>query len=130
MRAEGAGGGAAGAARLAAGRGWRGGARLGSPARRPEGRFAQGAARFARGREGYTARRRPPRLAWLIIARPPAPAVFGWGKKGGGGQASTKCEKCGAELYYAERLERHMKKAHGNVPAKKPDAQGGDGGLW
>lgn len=73
---------------------------------------------------------RPRRSAWLIIARPPAPAVFGWGKKGGGGQASTKCEKCGAELYYAERLERHMKKAHGNVPAKKPDAQGGDGGLW
>lgn len=56
--------------------------------------------------------------------------MFGWGKKGGGGQASTKCEKCGAELYYAERLEKHMKKAHGNVPAKKPDAQGGDGGLW
>ena len=63
--------------------------------------------------------------------RPPATAaVFGWGKKPRGGRAETKCEKCGTELYYPERLERHMKKAHGNVPAKKVDPRGSDGGLW
>ena len=31
----------------------------------------------------------------------------------------TKCETCGTELHDPERLKRHMKKAHGNVPAKK-----------
>ena len=41
----------------------------------------------------------------------------------------TKCDVCGTELHDPERLKKHMKKAHGNVPAKKPDA-GGDGGLW
>lgn len=56
--------------------------------------------------------------------------MLGLGRKDKGASARTKCEKCGAELYYPERLERHMKKAHGNVPAKKPSAQSGDGGLW
>lgn len=55
--------------------------------------------------------------------------MFGWGKKKGA-EASTRCEKCGTELYYPERLARHMKKAHGNVPAKKPDPRGSDGGMW
>ena len=41
----------------------------------------------------------------------------------------TKCDKCGTELHDPEKLKRHMKKAHGNVPAKKPNADG-DGGLW
>jgi len=45
---------------------------------------------------------------------------------------STKCKECGLELHDQERLKRHLKKAHGNVPAKKPDTQGGtsDGGMW
>lgn len=75
---------------------------------------------------------RPPGrpLEWLIIGPPRTAAMLGLGGKKKGGAARTKCEKCGAELYYPERLERHMKKAHGNVPAKKPGAQGGDGGLW
>jgi len=42
----------------------------------------------------------------------------------------TKCEKCGTELHDSERLKRHMKKAHGNVPEKKLDPNAGDGGLW
>ncbi len=42
----------------------------------------------------------------------------------------TKCEKCGTELHDPERLKRHMKKAHGNVPEKKLDPNSGDGGLW
>ncbi len=42
----------------------------------------------------------------------------------------TKCEKCGTELHDPERLKRHMKKAHGNVPAKKLDPNSGDGGMW
>ncbi len=42
----------------------------------------------------------------------------------------TKCEKCGTDLHDPERLKRHMKKAHGNVPAKKLDPNAGDGGLW
>ena len=40
------------------------------------------------------------------------------------------CEKCGTELHDPERLKRHMKKAHGNVPEKKLDPNAGDGGLW
>ena len=70
------------------------------------------------------------RLEWLIIGPPRTATMLGLGGKKKGGPARTKCEKCGAELYYPERLERHMKKAHGNVPAKKPSAQSGDGGLW
>ncbi len=42
----------------------------------------------------------------------------------------TKCEKCGTQLHDPERLKRHMKKAHGNVPAKKMDDQASDGGMW
>ena len=73
----------------------------------------------------------PARSAWLIIARLRAGGVFGRGKKReSGGEASTKCEKCGSELYYPERLAKHMKKAHGNVPAKKMDPRGSDGGMW
>ncbi|WP_182132329.1 hypothetical protein [Nitrosopumilus sp. b1] len=42
----------------------------------------------------------------------------------------TKCKECGMELHDPERLKRHLKKAHGNVPAKKLDPKGSDGGLW
>lgn len=42
----------------------------------------------------------------------------------------TKCKTCGTELHDPERLKRHMKKAHGNVPEKKLDPKGGDGGTW
>lgn len=44
----------------------------------------------------------------------------------------TKCKECGLELPTHERLERHLKKAHGNVPEKKLDPKGGtsDGGMW
>ncbi len=44
--------------------------------------------------------------------------------------SQTKCSTCGTELYNVERLKRHMKKAHGNVPAKKMDSNLGDGGTW
>ena len=47
--------------------------------------------------------------------------LFGKNKKSEG----TKCKECGLELHQPERLERHMKKAHGNVPEKKPDTSGG-----
>lgn len=46
------------------------------------------------------------------------------------GESKTKCDKCGTELHDPERLKRHMKKAHGNVPAKKMDPNAGDGGTW
>ncbi len=43
----------------------------------------------------------------------------------------TKCSNCGLELPTPERLERHMKKAHGNVPEKKPEEGGvSEGGMW
>ena len=42
----------------------------------------------------------------------------------------TKCDVCGTELHDPESLKKHMKKAHGNVPAKKLDPNGGDGGTW
>ena len=44
----------------------------------------------------------------------------------------TKCKECGLELPSPERLERHLKKAHGNVPEKKLDDKGGvsEGGMW
>ena len=45
----------------------------------------------------------------------------------------TKCDVCDLELPSPERLERHKKKAHGNVPEKKMDDSGGnigEGGLW
>lgn len=40
----------------------------------------------------------------------------------------TKCKECGLELHDPERLKRHMKKAHGNVPEKKQDPKGSEGG--
>jgi len=42
----------------------------------------------------------------------------------------TKCQECGLELHEPQRLERHMKKAHGNVPEKKLDEGAADGGMW
>jgi len=46
-------------------------------------------------------------------------------------QNETKCKECGMELHNPERLQRHMKKAHGNVPEKKMDEKGStDGGMW
>ncbi len=42
----------------------------------------------------------------------------------------TKCKECGTELHDPERLKKHMKKAHGNVPEKKLDPSSGDGGTW
>ena len=45
----------------------------------------------------------------------------------------TKCDVCELELSSPERLERHKKKAHANVPEKKMDDSGGnigEGGLW
>ncbi len=45
----------------------------------------------------------------------------------------TKCDVCDLELPTSERLERHKKKAHGNVPEKKRGDSGGnigEGGLW
>ena len=46
-------------------------------------------------------------------------------------QDKTKCNKCGLELPTPERLERHMKKAHSNVPEKKPEEGGvSEGGMW
>ena len=49
------------------------------------------------------------------------------------GKSQTKCYVCDLELPSTERLERHKKKAHGNVPEKKMDDSGGnigEGGLW
>jgi len=55
--------------------------------------------------------------------------LFGRGKKKK--ESKTKCDVCGTELHVPERLERHMKKAHGNVPEKKIDpGSAGDGGMW
>jgi len=44
----------------------------------------------------------------------------------------TKCDVCNLELPTPERLVRHKKKAHGNVPEKKMDgsSNAGEGGLW
>lgn len=44
--------------------------------------------------------------------------------------AQTKCKECGTELHDPERLKRHMKKAHGNIPEKKLDPNSGAGGTW
>ncbi len=45
---------------------------------------------------------------------------------------TTKCKVCNLELHDPERLKRHLKKAHGNVPEKKIDEKGGfsEGGMW
>jgi len=42
----------------------------------------------------------------------------------------TKCKECGLELPTRERLERHMKKAHGNIPEKKFDPNHAGDGTW
>ena len=48
-----------------------------------------------------------------------------------GDKNTTKCKECGLELHDPERLKRHLKKAHGNVPEKKIDGSGSsDGGMW
>ena len=49
------------------------------------------------------------------------------------GKSQTKCDVCDLELPSPERLERHKKKAHGNVPEKKMDGSGGNVGessMW
>ena len=45
-------------------------------------------------------------------------------------EMQTKCNICGTDLHMPERLKRHMKKAHGNVPEKKLDSNSGQGGTW
>ena len=54
-----------------------------------------------------------------------------FGKKA---KSETKCDVCDLELPSPERLERHKKKAHSNVPEKKMDDSAGgnpgEGGLW
>ncbi len=32
--------------------------------------------------------------------------------------SSTKCKKCGTELFDSERLKRHIEKAHGKIKIK------------
>ena len=44
-----------------------------------------------------------------------------FGKKKEDNKTNTKCKVCDLELHQPERLERHMKKAHGNVPEKKQE---------
>lgn len=44
-------------------------------------------------------------------------------------EPDTVCKTCGLKLPTAERLDKHMKKAHGNIPEKKFDPGGGDG-TW
>ena len=49
------------------------------------------------------------------------------------GKIQTKCDVCDLELPSLERLERHKKKAHGNVPEKKMDNSSGNVGessMW
>ena len=49
------------------------------------------------------------------------------------GKSQTKCDVCDLELPSPERLERHKKKAHGNVPEKKMDNSSGNVGessMW
>ncbi len=45
-------------------------------------------------------------------------------------EKGTKCKECGMELHMPQRLEKHMKKAHGNIPEKKFDPSGGGDGTW
>lgn len=42
----------------------------------------------------------------------------------------TKCKECGLELHDPERLKRHLKKAHGNIPEKKVDPNSAGSGMW
>jgi len=54
-----------------------------------------------------------------------------WGYSRKKKKNETKCNVCGLDLPTPERLERHLKKAHGNVPAKKLDPGSSEGGgLW
>ena len=49
------------------------------------------------------------------------------------GKIQTICDVCDLELPSPERLERHKKKAHGNVPEKKMDNSSGNVGessMW
>ena len=61
-----------------------------------------------------------------------AMGLFGRGKSGGGKKdgGDTKCKECGLELPTPERLERHVKKAHGNIPEKKFDPNRAGDGTW
>ena len=54
-----------------------------------------------------------------------------FGRRNKDDESKTRCDVCGTELHAPERLKRHMKKAHGNVPEKKMD-QNSDigGGMW
>lgn len=45
-------------------------------------------------------------------------------------QEGTKCKECGLELHDPERLKRHLKKAHGNIPEKKLDPNSSGSGMW
>ena len=56
--------------------------------------------------------------------------LMGFLSRGKKEQDEKKCKVCGLELSTPERLERHTKKAHGNVPEKKVDPKSGDGGMW
>ena len=42
----------------------------------------------------------------------------------------TKCKECGMELHDNERLERHMKKAHGRPSQRSFDERSSGGGMW
>jgi len=44
--------------------------------------------------------------------------------------SGTKCKVCGLVLPTPERLKRHVKKAHGNVPEKKFDPNHAGDGTW
>ena len=53
------------------------------------------------------------------------------GRRGKDDAQKTKCDVCGTDLHTPERLERHMKKAHGNIPEKKLDPNSDvGGGMW
>ncbi len=54
-----------------------------------------------------------------------------FGRRGKDDESKTKCDVCGTDLHVPERLKRHMKKAHGNVPEKKMDSNSDiGGGMW
>ena len=68
------------------------------------------------------------RMAYKIFELPPLMGLFN--RKKTNTENDTKCKECGTELHDPDRLKKHMKKAHGNVPAKKLDPTSGDGGTW
>ena len=54
-----------------------------------------------------------------------------FGRRAKNDEPKTRCDTCGTELHDPERLKRHMKKAHGNVPEKKMDSNSDiGGGMW